>query len=264
MTRVIGVISLKGGVGKTSVVASLGSALSEMGKRVLLVDGNLSSPCLGLHFNVVEPEKTLHHVLESSSHAKDAIYECNGFDLMPASIFQKKEVNPLKLKNILSSLKKNYDVVLIDSSPSLDEEALSVILASDEILAVTTPDHPTLSATIKALKLSQQRGTKVLGLILNKVHGKDFEVSFDDVENTLDFPILALIPYDLNILKSLSLMESYISHKPNAKGSVEYKKLASLLVGERYGKKSLLELFKKLTPSRQEINREIFYQRIFE
>lgn len=264
MGKVVGIVSLKGGVGKTSVVASLGSALSDFGKKVLLVDGNLSSPCLGLHFNIVEPEKTLHHVLKKTAHPHEAIYECDNFDLMPASIFQQPEVSSLKLKNVLSGLKKKYDVILLDSAPSVNEEGLGAILASDEVIAVTTPDHPTLSATIKILKLAQQRGAKVLGLIMNKVHGKGFEVSFEDVEETLEFPILALIPYDENVLKSLSKMESYVSHKPKSKGSIEYKKLASVLVGEKYRERSVLEFFRKITPSRQEINREIFYKSIFD
>ena len=55
MAKIIGVLSLKGGVGKTSVVSSLGDALSDFGKKVLLVDANYSAPNLGLHFNIVDP-----------------------------------------------------------------------------------------------------------------------------------------------------------------------------------------------------------------
>jgi len=266
MGKIIGVVSLKGGVGKTSIVASLGSAFSEFGKKVLLVDGNLSSPALGLHLNVIEPEKTLHHVLNRKAHARDAIYKINeieGLHVMPASIFEKISVSPLQLKNKIKGLKKSYDVILIDSSPSLDEETLAVILASDEIIVVTTPDRPTLSATIKAVKLAKQRGTPISGLVLNKVHNKDFEVSFGDVEGTLDIPVLAVIPYDLGVLRSLSEMKPYTLHNPNSKGSVEYKKLAGVLVGEKYKHSTLKDFFKKLVPSRQEINREIFYDRIF-
>ena len=57
MGKIIGVLSLKGGVGKTSSVVSLGAALSHFGKRVLLVDANFSTPNLGIHLDVVNPEK---------------------------------------------------------------------------------------------------------------------------------------------------------------------------------------------------------------
>ena len=264
MGKTIGVVSLKGGAGKTSVVASLGFALSEFGKKVLLIDGNLSSPALGLHLNIIDPEKTLHHVLDRIVNPRDAIYECEeGFHIMPASIFEKTQVSPLKLKDKIKGLKRLYDIILIDSSPSLDEETLAVMLASDEILVVTTPDHPTLSATIKAIKLAKQRGTPISGLILNKVHNKNFEISLKDVENTLEIPVLAVIPYDVSVLKSLFKMKPYTSYKPKSKGSTEYKKLASALIGQKYKQTKLKNFFRKITPQKQEINREIFYKRIF-
>lgn len=264
MGKVIGVVSLKGGAGKTSVVASLGSALSEFGKKVLLIDGNLSSPSLGLHLNIIDPEKTLHHVLNRLVNPRDAIYECEGgFHIIPASIFERTEVNPLKLRDRIKGLKRSYDVILLDSSPSLDEETLAVMLASDEILVVTTPDHPTLSATMKAIKLAKQRGTPISGLVLNKVHHKNFEISLKDIEKTLEIPVLAVVPYDLGVLKSLSKMKPYTGHKPKSKGSIEYKKLASVLIGQKYKQTKIKNLFKKITPKKQEINREIFYKSIF-
>jgi len=264
MGKTIGVVSLKGGVGKTSVVASLGSALSEFGKKILLIDGNLSSPSLGLHLNIIDLEKTLHHVLNRTANTKEAIYKHeDGFHIIPASIFNKTEVNPLKLKDKIKSLKRSYDIILIDSSPSLNEETLAVMLASDEIFVVTTPDHPTLSATIKAIKLAKQRGTPISGLILNKVHNKNFEIPLKDVEETLEVPVLAVIPYDINVLKSLSNMKPYTSYKPKSKGSIEYKKLAGVLIGQKYKPTKLKRVFGWVNPKKQEINREIFYKSVF-
>ena len=60
--KVIGIISLKGGVGKTSSVANLGAALTEFGKKVLVVDANFSAPNLGLHLGLTNPEIKLHDV----------------------------------------------------------------------------------------------------------------------------------------------------------------------------------------------------------
>ncbi len=264
MGKVIGVISLKGGVGKTSTVAALGAAFSERGKKVLLVDGNLSSPTLGLHLGIVDPKKTLHHVLNRTAQAKEAIYEQGNFDVMPASIFGKSEASPLALKDKIKGLRKDYDIILVDSGPSVDEETLAVVLASDQVIAVTTPDHPTLSATIKAVKMAKQRGVPISGLVLNKVHDKDFEIPLENIEETLDVPILAVIPYDVNALKALSRMEPSTTYSPKSRGSIEYKKLASVLVGEKYeeGGFNFREFF-GMDPKREEVNREIFYNRIF-
>jgi len=262
MGKVIGVVSLKGGVGKTSVVAALGETLAGFGKKVLLIDANLTAPNLGLHFNIVDPDKTLHDLLDRSSNIRQAVYKLDNFDIIPAALFNRKEVSPFNLRNKVNILRKKYDIILIDSPPSLDEESLAVVLPSDEILVVTTPDHPTLSTTLKSIKRAQQRGAKINGIILNKVYNKNFELSLDDIEATVEVPILAVIPHDVNVLKALSKFQSSISYKPNSNGSTEFKKLAAVLIGEKYEPKKVKRYF-RITPKRQEINREIFYKRKF-
>mgnify|MGYP001585340047 FL=1 len=265
MGKTIGIVSLKGGVGKTTIVSALGGAFSKLGKRTLLVDGSLSSPNLGLHLNIINPEKTLHDVLNRNAKVREAVQSQPylGFDVLPASVFKGAEVNPLKLKDHLKNIKRSYDTIIIDSSPSLDEETLGVMLASDEILVVTTPDHPTMSASLKAAKLAKQRGIPISGIILNKVHKKDFELSMDDVQSTLDIPVLAVIPHDLDVLRALSNMEPSTTYNPGSEGSEEIMKLAASLTGEKYKKNSFRGLFSNLFPTRQDINREIFYKKVF-
>jgi len=262
MVRTIGIVSLKGGVGKTSVVAALGAALGGFDKKVLLVDGNLSAPNLGMHLKIVDPEITLHHVLGKESNIQDAVHKLNNFDVIPASIFNQGQVNPLTLKDKLKFLKQKYDVVLLDSSPSLNDETLAVMLASDGILVVTTPDYPTLSMTLKAVKSAMQRGIPIQGLILNKVNNKNFELSIQDIEKTIDLPVMAVIPHDIDVLKALSEFIPSTIHRPKSGASIEYKKLAATLIGEKYKSFSLKNFF-RITPKRQEINREIYYERIF-
>ncbi len=262
MGKTIGIVSLKGGVGKTSVVTALGAALADFNKKVLLIDGNLSTPNLGLHLNLIEPETTLHHVLNRKANIKDAIYEFGNLDVIPASIFGRENINPLKLKERIRFLKRKYDVVLIDSSPALNEETLAVMLASDGLLIVTTPDHPTLGMTLKAVKMARQRGTPIDGLIINKVNDKNFELSLEDIENTIEIPVMAVIPYDIDFLRALSRFTPFTNYRPKSDASIEYRKLAATLIGEKYKPFSLKNIFRR-TPKRQEINREIFYESLF-
>ena len=260
----IGIISLKGGVGKTSVTAALGDAIASFGKKVLLVDGNLSAPNLGLHFNVVNPEKSLHHVLDRSVRPSEAVYNLENFDLMPASLFGRlKASSPLKLKDRLGYLKNSYDFILLDSSPALGDETLGVMLASDEILVVTTPDHPTLTNTMKAIKLARQRGIPISGLVLNKVHNKSFEMPLNYIEDFVDVPVMAVIPYDINVLRALSEFTPSTSYKPRSKGSEEYLKLAAALIGMKYKPSSLRKFLMWVNPEKQDINRTIFYEEVF-
>lgn len=263
MGKTIGILSLKGGVGKTSIVSALGAALADFNKKILLVDANFSAPNLGVHLNIFDPKATIHDVLERVANPKDAVHSLFNFDVIPASVLGKRGLNYLKLKDRIKSLKRNYDMVLLDGSPSLNEETLAVMNASDELLIVTTPDNPTLGMTLKAIKLAKQRGAPVAGLILNKVYNKKFELPLEHIEETAEVPVLAVIPYDINMLKSVANFTPSTLYKPNSKGSDEFKRLASSLLGEAYSPVKLRSFFKWINPQRQDINRTVYYKRLF-
>ncbi len=265
MSKTIGIISVKGGVGKTSAVSSLGAALSnQFNKKVLLIDGNFSSPTLGFHIGVYNPEVTLHHVLDGKANAKDAIYQTEyGFDIMPGAIIYDKaaKINPFRLSEKIRDLKKRYDVILIDSSPNLDDEILATMIASDELLIVTTPDHVTLAATLKAIRAAKEKRIPILGLILNKVHDKNFELTLEEIENMAGTDVLAVIPHEIEVLEALSASTPSTLHKSNESESTqEYRKLAGALVGEDYTVRKnfggWIRYFMKAVP-KQEVNRVI-------
>jgi septum site-determining protein MinD len=263
MGRSIGMVSLKGGVGKTSSTLSLGKAIADLGKKVLLVDANFSAPNLGMHLNLINPEVTLHHVLGRKNNLSEAIQKIGNLDILPSSLFPEIQINPLKLKEILKSIKKSYDFILIDSSPSLNDESLSTIFASDELFVISTPDHPTLSTTIKAIRVAKKHGANISGIILNKVYGKNFEISPLDVEKTSEIPVMAVIPYDTNFLKAVHNFHSFLEHSPNSIGGKEYRRLAEIVTGEKNKKFiSFVDLFRSF-PKLQDINREIYYERVF-
>jgi len=229
-----------------------------------LVDGNLSAPNLGLHLDIVKPKITLHHALRGDAHIKDAIYSKGNLDVVPSSLLDGFRVNPLKLRDKIKNVKKRYDIILLDSSPSLNEETLGVMNASDSIFVVTTPDYPTLGTTLKAVKLARQRGAPIDGLIINKVHGKNFELSTDVMESIADVPVMAVIPHDVNVLKALSEVTPTTSYAPRSGCSEEYRKLAATLIGQKYNPRNFRRFFRLVKgPKKEEINRELFYDRVF-
>lgn len=235
MSKTIGVISIKGGVGKTTTVANLGSALShQFGKKVLLVDANFSAANLGLHLGLVNPDVTIHEVLGGKKQIHEAIYEHEGgFDVIPASVVPKK-VDFLKLKNHLAKIKNDYDYILIDSSPSLNEEILATMMASDELLVVSSPDYPTLSCTMHAVKVARKRGTPIVGLVLNKVRNKSFEIDVEDIEAATGTPVIAVLPDDIKLLEALAQTTPAMLYAPLSDAVIEYKKLAGALIGEEF------------------------------
>lgn len=260
MGKVIGVIAIKGGVGKTSAVSALGAcAANDFNKKVLVIDANFSAPNLALHLGMINPEVTIHHVLDGKAKAQDAIYETgHGFDIMPGSLIYEK-VNPLALGEKIRDLRRKYDLILIDSSPNLNEEILSTMLASDDLIVVTTPDIVTLSSTLRAVKLAKERRTPIMGLILNKVYNKKFELTLAEIEKASGVDVLAVLPHEVQVLEALSKNLPSTLHK-NTESSKEYRKLAGSLLGEKYKEKSRFKkaigFFMKNVP-KQEVNRTI-------
>lgn len=244
--RVIGVISVKGGVGKTTVVSNLGASLSSTrSKKVLLVDGNFTAPNLGLHAGVIEPENTLHEVLNSNREIKDAIIPTShGFDMIVGRInsgYPPRKVNPYKLHNRLSPLRSEYDYIIIDSSPNLNDEMLSTIIASDELLVVTSPDYPTLSCTMHAVKIAKQRKAQIRGIILNRVRGASFELSKEDIENATGVPVISVIDDHIKVLEAVSKTAPATLCSPYNSASLAYHRLAADIAGEEYVPPPLLK-----------------------
>jgi len=261
--KTIGIIAIKGGVGKTTTVSNLGAILArDFGKSVLLVDANFSAPNLGLHLGMVDPKTTIHDVLQDKTHINNSIYEHDlGFHVIPANLLHRK-IDPFKLRNKLKPLKDNYDVIILDSSPNLNAEILSTMLAADELLVVTTPDYPTLSCTMHAVKVAKQKKTPITGIILNRVLNKDFELGLDEIEDATGVPVVAVLENDHRFIESLSRTAPASVHHPHRNAVVEYKKLAGFLVNEKFKDQRVGARIKSMFNGipRQEINRTLLQQ----
>ncbi|MGH8968617.1 MAG: ParA family protein [Actinomycetes bacterium] len=144
MSRVIAVANQKGGVAKTTTVASLGAALVEQGRKVLLVDLDAQA-CLtfslGLDPEVVE--LSTHDVLLGRVGAAMAIQQTeDGVDVLPATIelagteaqLLTKPGREFALRSALEEVSAAYDVILLDCSPSLGVLTLNALTAADELI----------------------------------------------------------------------------------------------------------------------------------
>lgn len=256
MGEVIGILSLKGGVGKTSVSIELASTLRKFGKKVLVIDGNFSAPNIGLHFNF-EPEKSIHHVLSGKNEIEEAIYVTEYFDVIFASMNFKFKIDPMKLKQHLKKIRDFYDYIVIDSSPALNEETLGVMTAADKLFVVTTPDHTTLLTSLKAIESAKKKGVKIEGVFLNRVHNRKFEIPLRDVEKISSVPVIAVVPYDIGVLEALARFIPYTYFSPKSEGAEEYRKVAASLIGFDYKPPRFKGFFKWKTPFKQDLNRMI-------
>ena len=237
--KVIGVIALKGGVGKTTVVANLGAAFAEhYKKKVLIVDANFSTPHLGLHVGLVDAKHHLHNVLEEKYSIYEAIYQHElGFHIIPGKLAPSK-INPFTLKEKIEPLREIYDIIIIDSSPSLNDEMAATMIASDELIVVSSPDYPTLSSTLHAINIAKEKNTPIKGIVLNKVRKKKFELTSKDVSDASEVKVLANLPDSVKVLSATANMVPVVSFAPKEEISHLYKKLAGSLVEETYRKSS--------------------------
>jgi septum site-determining protein MinD len=182
-----------------------------------------------------------------------------GFDVLPTALVHKK-VNPFKLRNKIAKLKQYYDVILVDSSPTLNEEMLSTMIASDQLLVVTSPDLPTLNCTMHAVRVAKRKKTPISGLIVNKARKKKFELTAREIQETAGVPVIAALPDDTAVLEALSRTIPGVAFSPKREFAVEYKKLAASLVGEKYRERSVLKMVKNMIApdvSPQSINRAV-------
>jgi septum site-determining protein MinD len=254
MGKAIIVCSAKGGVGKTTTTINLGAALAERGKSVVVVDGSLTTPDIGLHVAIPFYIRTLNDVAENNALLNEAQYtHRSGLKIVPASVTMSKSLADLgdfEVKTIFDSLKKDNDFVLVDSAAGLDFTSIGVIHSADELLAVVNPEIAAVVNTFKSIAEGKSQGIPTTGLIINKHQSFKNALHDDEVLSVIgrEIPILGKIPHDRAVLESQRSSEPVITHAPHSRASREFKRIAAILAGERYERpaQSFLEKVKDL------------------
>ncbi|MBN2518452.1 MAG: AAA family ATPase [Candidatus Altiarchaeota archaeon] len=233
--RTLGVVSIKGGVGKTTVVANLGASLaSHYGKSVLVVDTNVRAPNLGVHLDLMYPQASLYDVLAGDAEISEAIYpHPTGMHVIP-SPFGFGEASSRGLARDLRSIAWHYDFVILDSTPFAGEDLLSTVEASDELIIVTTLDMPSISTVIKLMDLSRRRDTKILGIVANRVRRKNFELDPEIIKTITGLDIIVRIPEDQRVLEAVSIRKPVVAYAPHSRSGQEFRRLAAILSGMEY------------------------------
>lgn len=237
MTKFICIASGKGGVGKTTAVVNIGTALSRFGYNTVIIDANISTPNLSLHLNLPKTGKTLHDVLKDKADVFEAMYsQSSGIKVMPGSLslWGLKSINKYRMDYVLSKIKGTCDVALLDCSSGVGEDATSAISSADEMFIVTNPSLPALTDALKTIELARSVGTFPKGVILNMQKDKKYELSKSNVEEFLGLPVIEAIPEDDAVRKSLNKRQSVIDLYPNNKASIAFMKAAAKMMGEEY------------------------------
>lgn len=234
MARSIAILGGKGGIGKTTLVANLGIALADYRANVLVLDSNLTTPNLSIHLGIPLFPRTLHDVLKGTARITEAIYRHpSGLRVIPAglALSDLRGIDPRDLPSSLLDVAGIVDIMLIDSAAGLGREALAALESADELLVITTPDMPSLTDALKAIKLAEQIGVHPSGVIVNRVQGRDYEMTRQQIRRMLELPIIAEIPEDRNVPAAIAARIPVVRYRPNSPAARAIRELAAGMLG---------------------------------
>tara|TARA_Y100000310_G_scaffold343984_1_gene454373 strand:- start:8552 stop:9310 length:759 start_codon:yes stop_codon:yes gene_type:complete len=232
--KTIGLLSGKGGVGKTSSAVNLSAALNHFGRNVVVLDANLSTPNVGLHLGVPTVPISMHDVLLGKNKINEAVYRhASGMKFVPGSLSM-TDMQGLKLDRMKSVKELDADYVILDGAAGLGGEALQVMKHCDELIIVTNPELPAVTDALKTVKLAEEMGTSVMGVLVTRSKQDDLDVSVRNIEALLERPVLGVIPEDYTMREALSMKDAVVHTHPSTKAARGYLKLAANLVGANY------------------------------
>jgi len=209
MSEVIVVTSGKGGVGKTTTTANVGTGLAKMGKKVCLIDTDIGlrnlDVVMGLENRIVY---NLVDVVEGSCRVKQALIKDKrnpGLYLMPsAQTRDKSSVTPGQMIKVIEHLKDQFDYVILDCPAGIEQGFQNAIAGAERALVVTTPEVSAIRDADRIIGLLEANGFKQMDLIINRMRmdmvRRGDMMSASDVVDILAVPLIGVIPDDENVV----------------------------------------------------------------
>ena len=179
---------------------------------------------------------SLNDVLKGNVSLTHAIYRHYlGFDVIPASMVD-IEVNPRRMKYVLSDVVGKKDFILIDSAAGIDNEVRAAIEASDKVIVVTNPEMPAIVDALRVKALAEKHKREILGVVVNKVRKEKFELTDREIEEILGLHVIGRVPNNKKVRESIAIKNPVFSYSPHSPVSIEVKRLSCMLAGEEMPK----------------------------
>lgn len=238
--KVFTVWSPKGGVGKTTVAVNLGLALAQQGaRRVCVVDLDLAFGDVAITMQLF-PSHSIEHAIGSEGAIDAELVEgllTPHEDAMmvlaaPSHPDVRDRISATLVGQVIRTLEASFDYVVIDTAPSFDEQTLTALDETDEIVIVATLDVPTLKnvkvavETLDMLSVPAERRH----LLLNRAD--EVGISVDRVESILGMRPEATVPSSTEVAAATNAGHPIVSKSPHHPLSTAIRQLASLLTGE--------------------------------
>jgi len=231
-TRVIAITSGKGGVGKTNIVANLGFALSQLGKRVLILDADLGLGNLDVLLGLV-PKYNLSHVITGEKTIPEIIVEGPGkMRILPASsgvqeLTQLSKEQKLHLLAGLDLLNDSIDILLIDTAAGISSNVMYFNISAQEIVVVATPEPTSITdayALMKVLsiKYSEKRFKLLVNLVSNTQEATEVFRQLSLVADrflNISIEYLGHVLFDENVPRGVKLQKAVSEIYPDTQAS---------------------------------------------
>lgn len=219
MGEVIVVTSGKGGVGKTTTTANVGTGLAKLDKKVVLIDTDIGlrnlDVVMGLENRIVY---NLVDVIEGNCRIKQALIKDKRYPnlyLLPsAQTRDKTSVTPEQMKLLAEQLKEEFDYILMDCPAGIEQGFKNAIAGADRALVVTTPEVSAVRDADRIIGLLEANEMKHTQLIVNRLRvdlvKRGDMMSSDDVVDILAVDIIGVVPDDENIVISTNQGEPLV------------------------------------------------------
>ena len=240
MSEVIVVTSGKGGVGKTTSSANIGTGLALIGKSVVMIDADIGlrnlDVVMGLENRIVY---NLVDVIEGNCRLKQALIKDKRYQnlyLLPAAQTRdKNSVRPEQMAKLCESLRQEYDYILIDCPAGIEQGFKNAIAGADRAIIVTTPEVSAVRDADRIIGLLEANEIKRLELIINRIRidmvKRGDMMAIDDVSEILAIELLGIVPDDEAVIVNTNKGEPAVTDDSSRAGKA-FRNIALRITGE--------------------------------
>lgn len=240
MSEVIVITSGKGGVGKTTTTANIGTGLAALGYKVVLVDTDIGlrnlDVVLGLENRIVYDIVDVTH---GNCRLKQALIKDKRFEglhLLPAAQTKDKTaVTPDQMRSLCGELKKEFDYVIIDCPAGIEQGFKNAIAGAEKAVVVTTPEVSAVRDADRIIGLLEAAELREPKLIVNRLRPhmvkKGDMMSIDDIIDILAVNLLGVVPEDEMIVVTTNRGEPAVLDSGSRAGQA-YRNIARRITGE--------------------------------
>ena len=239
MSEVIVVTSGKGGVGKTTTSANVGTGLAAMGKKVVLIDTDIGlrnlDVVMGLENRIVY---NLVDVVEGNCRVKQALIKDKRYSslyLLPsAQTRDKTAVNESQMIKLVEHLKDQFDYIILDCPAGIEQGFKNAIAGADRALVVTTPEVSAIRDADRIVGLLEAHEFSQIDLVINRMRfdmvKRGDMMTPDDVVDILSIPLIGIVPDDENVVIATNQGEHLVGN--NTLAGQAYQKICLRVLGK--------------------------------